>query len=385
MRSGKWERLLLLACMVFAFCVPILATDFIRGDANGDGSVSLADGHFLNSHLFRDGPAPECMAAADFNDDGCVDGSDAIRILDFISSQEGRPAPPFPAVGSDPTPEGPCVLADESGRKWVRDGNSCTSYGDSTPLEDPGAKVEVQKTIAGGGNDARAVISIAVSNSGDIAGVAGTIVDEAGIFSHMKPDARDVSGFVKPTVYQYALNDAITPGGQIRFGLLTLITDGLWIPAGEDRPTVEMVVCLAPGTRPGKYPLTLVTGELVDNASGQAIYPKLVSGTIEVLNEVADTVCEPSFLDLFIRGDCNGDHVIDISDAVDILGYLFLGRKQPACFDAADVNDDGELNISDLTAILTWLFLGGPNLPQPFPSIGSDPTYDSIGCLFIGK
>ena len=33
----------------------ILATDFVRGDANGDGVVTVSDGHFINSSLFRRG------------------------------------------------------------------------------------------------------------------------------------------------------------------------------------------------------------------------------------------------------------------------------------------------------------------------------------------
>jgi hypothetical protein len=47
--------------------------------------------------------------------------------------------------------------------------------------------------------------------------------------------------------------------------------------------------------------------------------------------------------DSFVRADANGDPKLDISDAVTVLNYLFLGDAAPDCLDAADTNDDGEL------------------------------------------
>jgi hypothetical protein len=49
----------------------------------------------------------------------------------------------------------------------------------------------------------------------------------------------------------------------------------------------------------------------------------------------------------FVRGDGNADGTIDLSDAVFVLGYLFQGRQEPLCLDAADANDDGDLDLSD--------------------------------------
>src|SRR5262245_55940031 len=49
----------------------------------------------------------------------------------------------------------------------------------------------------------------------------------------------------------------------------------------------------------------------------------------------------------FWRGDANKDGAIDLSDAINILGYEFLGNPATLpCLDAADANDSGELDIA---------------------------------------
>ena len=50
---------------------------------------------------------------------------------------------------------------------------------------------------------------------------------------------------------------------------------------------------------------------------------------------------------VFVRGDANLDGLINISDAITILGALFLGTGPLGCEDSADTNDDGVLNVTD--------------------------------------
>jgi hypothetical protein len=83
----------------------------------------------------------------------------------------------------------------------------------------------------------------------------------------------------------------------------------------------------------------------------------------------------------FIRGDPNGDGVNDISDAISILGFLFLGTAPPSCVKSSDVNDDGNIDLSDAVYLLTNLFLGGPVPEPPFPDCGVDETVDDLGCV----
>lgn len=73
-------------------------------------------------------------------------------------------------------------------------------------------------------------------------------------------------------------------------------------------------------------------------------------------------------------GDCNQDGVFDISDAICLLGYLYLGNpKNLPCGTGSikdegnilllDHNSDSNIDISDGIAILRYLFLDG----QPPP------------------
>jgi hypothetical protein len=82
----------------------------------------------------------------------------------------------------------------------------------------------------------------------------------------------------------------------------------------------------------------------------------------------------------FLRGDANGDLVLDISDAIAALLFLFAGGSGISCPDALDGNDDGQVDISDPIYALAFLFLGGPPPPPPFPACGPDPTEDNVGC-----
>ena len=79
----------------------------------------------------------------------------------------------------------------------------------------------------------------------------------------------------------------------------------------------------------------------------------------------------------FIRGDANGDGVVDISDVVTILLYLYRGQKVPV-LDTCDVNDDGQVNVTDAIALANHLLQGGRPPAPPYPDPGSDPSPDNL-------
>lgn len=85
--------------------------------------------------------------------------------------------------------------------------------------------------------------------------------------------------------------------------------------------------------------------------------------------------------ELFKRGDCNRDGASEISDAVSLLSFLFLGASDPLCRDACDNNDDGGLDIADSSYLLSYLFSSGPNPPSPHSTCGVDPTTDLLECV----
>lgn len=82
---------------------------------------------------------------------------------------------------------------------------------------------------------------------------------------------------------------------------------------------------------------------------------------------------------VFLRGDANGDGLIETVDQIANLTFLFATGPSP-CLDTQDTNDDGAVDISDPLFGLGYLFAAGPALPPPFPGCGSDPTLGSLGC-----
>lgn len=82
----------------------------------------------------------------------------------------------------------------------------------------------------------------------------------------------------------------------------------------------------------------------------------------------------------FVRGDANGDGVVNLTDAVVTLEHLFRGGAEPPCLDAADADDSGRLNLTDAVATLRTLFAGAGPLPPPYPSAGLDPSDDDFFC-----
>jgi hypothetical protein len=110
---------------------------FRRGDANQSGLVELGDPNCILNAVSGSGCAAlTCFDAADANDDGVVDLSDATFLFLFLFDA-GRP-PPLPGpgfCGPDPTPEqsGPGSPPDVTCNSYSA---SCTSLDD---LIDEGA------------------------------------------------------------------------------------------------------------------------------------------------------------------------------------------------------------------------------------------------------
>lgn len=541
--------------VVFLSSVPLSAVDFIRGDTNGDGVVSISDASHLMANLFF-GTSLQCEAAGDFENNERLQLTDAILILRFIAGDGNLPSPPFPIAGPDTT-------TDPSGYL-----SPCKSYGGRSPLEDPAAKLKILDTVAVGGEDVHARITLAVSNSVPIGAYSGTVdigrdLVEDALYRSLDDGSYAIQDLTGVFEAHRSFKTARVEEGKLRFGLLHGIEYPEYpvtVPPAQDVPALVVTVCLRGGTPAGQYPLILEEGELSmgltstadpdgsnrvfnDNA-GYAIRPALVSGTLTVLTDVvaegtcdarplenlnatfklgdafapvggdvsmpfnisADRECQgfgfqvafdPEVLEatgiekrypeasgkpypredfyfaavsggwvgasvvfgfqvgdfrlpahqenevlrlhflakkavastevrfdpvptghgsnsngtnffkafgdtynpvafadsfvfvnslvqvlpdniLFLRGDSNGDDKVDISDAQTTLNYLFIGGASPRCWDAADANDDGRVDVSDPIATLQFLFLGRERLPEPFGSLGKDPTVDSL-------
>ena len=83
----------------------VLDSQFVRGDANGDGGTNLSDPLGILRYLFQNGGSGGCVKSLDVNDNGRVEVTDGILLLGHIFQGGAPPAAPFPECGLDPTPD----------------------------------------------------------------------------------------------------------------------------------------------------------------------------------------------------------------------------------------------------------------------------------------
>ena len=82
----------------------------------------------------------------------------------------------------------------------------------------------------------------------------------------------------------------------------------------------------------------------------------------------------------FIRGDANGDGIVDLGDAVTILRVGFGLSESPGCLRAHDVNGDDAIDVlPEAVALIALLFLPDSlTPPTPYPECGARPPLPSL-------
>ena len=154
--------------------------------------------------------------------------------------------------------------------------------------------------------------------------------------------------------------------------------DSRALPAHETHTLFNVDLRVDSNATPGDYGLVFTDNvgvpplENLFSTGGQSFFPTLSHGTITVLDDG-----EP----FFVRGDVNGDSLVNSADSVFLLNWVFQSERAPKCMDAADVNDDGSVNVTDSTWILDHVLnsTGNPP-PTPYPGPGIDPTDDALDC-----
>ena len=157
--------------------------------------------------------------------------------------------------------------------------------------------------------------------------------------------------------------DVLSPAGPIE-----LIRVQYSVPLGAT-PGTEPVM-FAGDLTPGGVPLPIPVAVTFTPTAGTA-------------TQLPATAIDGSVLiaGFFIRGDVNGDDLVQLVDAIRLLEVLFLMGVNPMCDDALDASDDGVVGILDAIVILQYLFGGGAAPAAPFPDCGLDPTPDMIDCI----
>ncbi len=143
-------------------------------------------------------------------------------------------------------------------------------------------------------------------------------------------------------------------GNEMQSGLLSV--GAIWftvtIPSGGG--LLAKLVFDVVATEPCESPLVLTTYQggptVYTDVSGFSIYPELVHGSVTI----TDVLC----------GDANGDGVINVSDAVFVINYVFIpGSPVPDPVCVADANGDGTVNVSDAVTLINYVFI--PGSPPP--------------------
>ena len=65
--------------------------DYLCGDANGDGSVTITDVVFLINYIFMGGAAPQPLSLGDVDCSGRINIADVVLLVNYIF--RGGPAP----------------------------------------------------------------------------------------------------------------------------------------------------------------------------------------------------------------------------------------------------------------------------------------------------
>jgi hypothetical protein len=83
----------------------------------------------------------------------------------------------------------------------------------------------------------------------------------------------------------------------------------------------------------------------------------------------------------FLRGDCDGDGIFNLTDAIFGLNYLFLGGQEPPCASACNSDGNEVLNLTDAVYSLIHLFVGGDPPPGNFPDCDEVPPDEFDDCF----
>jgi hypothetical protein len=377
------------------------AQEFLRGDPNADGRVSTADIVTIEQWLFEGDLPPSCIDSADVDDDGKVQLTDSVEIADFLfgivqpaaPGGRGTPAAPFPEPGVDPTQEGeqPYMSCHSYVASPAEETSDLIRIGEAETGEGGFVDVPLYVTSAVGVRAVQAVVSydpgVLHVESGNPIQYEGTFYEQ---FIGKQYDWETANGHGSFTYGgpQISVVDAHPEDGIFTLSIIgaLVFSDRFVIPPGEEvlvaKIRMEASPDLSVGTRlpieptngPGGvgYGPYGLRNEITFKGAARyaAIVPQTQGGLLRIGVD--------GDISFFIRGDANDDKRVDISDAVSVLDFLFLGKADLPCQDAADADDTGEIEITDAIVILSHLFLSTKAISSPYPEAGADPSPDFL-------
>jgi hypothetical protein len=313
--------------------------DFLRGDANTDGVVSISDVVTLRRLLFEGSVLPSCFDAADASDNDDVTVCDAVVLVDALFRNPGwsqaLPAP-SPEPGRDPTPlsEAPAYACDSSGAG--RSPLDCRAY----DVQPPQASDDLVR-IGDADGVPGATVAVPVYLSAGVAVDAfQLVVAYDPVVLEIDPETPlsfDGTYFERFDAPPFAAAAASAEEGI----LVAAIAGNLLVAGSEVAPGEDILVAWIHGRVSDSAPAGPVAIEPTNGPGGAGVGPHRLRNEITHKGETRFVSFFPQTLggllnivgdqSLFVRADANGDWKLDISDPVHTLTALFLGGEPSLC------------------------------------------------------
>jgi hypothetical protein len=152
---------------------------------------------------------------------------------------------------------------------------------------------------------------------------------------------------VSPHAQAVTVSYATADGSATAGADYTAASGSVTFQPGETTKTVSVDV-LADATQSANEAFTLT---LTQTSAGSIVR---ANGTCTILLSSAGG----------LRGDANGDGVVDVRDVFYLANALFAGGAPPASTCLGDANDDGLVDVRDIFYLVNYLFAHGP-APSP--------------------
>ena len=381
---GVAAFLLLIGCVA----LPLPAQEpgdctFVRGDLNPSGGsnvVDLNDAVDIIAYLYLGVSAPECVDAADVNDNGLVEPGDYTYLVNFLFANGPPPPAPYPESGTDPTPG--ISVADERDERFSFSIGSGAGIPSFTGVQLP----------------------IHLSNSAEFTGLQMILeynqTDETCPDLLVQEIRTEEGTLLSQESAEYIIAEFDNADGVAFIGALKDFATPFWFqeesdpsfPVGDNQLVATLVVAISACANMGISQIGFMDGLEIPNDNVTPPVPLPEAHNLIIIGDqaVRPILGPAGSVEIrrgFIRGDANKDDGVDIGDPVFMLEYIFKGGSVPPCMDAADTNNDTRVDISDPIFLLNYLFLGGPQPSEPYPQAGVDPSDDgsgSLGCASDG-